>query len=121
MQRDDLVAKENLQQIITTLGEEELGKRIKTKDLGVDIFDELENKTLTVKKLIDYFYNTKYAMKTANNLLKDFKNVKIAEYYENTFKIKIYKQSDETKTIGYVFGTIEDNVRKSFYLILIFL
>jgi hypothetical protein len=70
------------------------------------------NKTLTVKKLIDYFYHTKFAIKCINNLLKDFKSVKIAEYYENTFKIKIYKQPDESKSIGYVFGNIEDNVKK---------
>lgn len=63
-----------------------------------------------MKKLIDYFHHTKYAIKTVSALLKDFKNVKIAEYYDNTFKIKIYKQQDESKSIGYVFGTIEDNV-----------
>ena len=107
-----MVTQENLKTIINKLDEEELGKRIKPKDLGIDINDELINKTLTVGKLINYFYHTKYAIKCVNNLLKDFKSVKIAEYYENTFKIKIYKQPDESKSIGYVFGTIEDNVKK---------
>jgi hypothetical protein len=71
----------------------------------------MKNKTLTIKRLIDYFYHTKHVIKTVGSLIKDFKDIKIAEYYDNTFKIKIYKQSDESKTIGYVFGAIEDNVK----------
>ncbi len=64
-----------------------------------------------MKKLIDYFYHSKHVIKTIGTLIRDFKNIKIAEYYDNTFKIKIYKEKDENKSIGYVFGSIEDNVR----------
>lgn len=65
---------------------------------------------MNAKKLVDFIHNNKYALKAIKILSQNFSNIKIAEYYENTFKIKIYKQANESKTIGYVFGTIEDIV-----------
>jgi len=41
--------------------------------------------------------------------------IKIAEYYENTYKVKIYKQDKDMKSIGFVFGLVEDIVINSFY------
>jgi hypothetical protein len=38
-----MVTQESLKTIISKLDEEELGKRIKPKDLGIDINDEVKN------------------------------------------------------------------------------
>lgn len=92
--------------------------------MGTDINDEviyffiyllfiiikLTNGTLTVKKLIDFIHNSKFVVKLITKLLNSFSTIKIAEYYENTYKVKIYKQDREMKSIGFVFGVVEDNV-----------
>ena len=57
-----------------------------------------------MKKLIDFIHNTKYAIKLVGELLKNFSNIKIAEYYENTFKIKIYKQRVKNYRIRFWIG-----------------
>lgn len=49
-----MVTKENLESIISKLGEEELGKRIKSKDLGIDIYEEV-----TKLKIINKFLSLK--------------------------------------------------------------
>ena len=61
---------------------------------------------MSLKKLLDFIHNTKYAIKLIDKLLPNFGSIKIAEYYENTFKIKIYKQAKEEKSIGFVFGLV---------------
>jgi hypothetical protein len=68
-----------------------------------------------VKKLIDFIHNSKYAAKLISFLLINFSTIKIAEYYENTYKIKIYKQDRDMKSIGFVFGLLEDNVKLIYF------
>jgi len=60
--------------------------------------------------LLDFIHNSKCAIKLIKQLLNNFSNIKIAEYYENTYKIKIYKQDKDMKSIGFVFGLVEDIV-----------
>lgn len=74
----------------------------------------MRNGTLTVKKLLDFIHNSKYTIKLIKQLLSNFTTIKIAEYYENTFKVKIYKQDKDMKSIGFVFGLVEDIVNKNY-------
>ena len=70
---------------------------------------KIRNK-LPVERLIRWIYLTSNAWNCFSELLSDFPNISIIEYYGSNFKAKIYREGTESKSIGYLFGKFEEMV-----------
>ena len=65
---------------------------------------------ITNKKLIQWTFYTENFLKSVNKILDYFDDVSLIEYFDNTFKLKIKKNSDAKKnpTNGFLFTFIEE-------------
>jgi hypothetical protein len=65
---------------------------------------------VTNKKLIEWVFYTESFLKCVNKFLDYFHDVKLVEYFDNSFKLEIRKNSDGRRnpTNGFLFSFIED-------------
>ena len=61
---------------------------------------------VTVKSIVQWNHVHSFGRKMIEKLVDNFKEVEIVEQYNDYFKLKVPKV--EGKTIGYLFGLIED-------------
>lgn len=66
--------------------------------------------SITNKNLIEWIFYTENFLKTVDKILNYFEDVSLVEYFDNSFKLKIKKNSDIKRdpTNGFLFTFIDD-------------
>lgn len=79
---------------------------IKPDNLGCEIYNDMSLQGSTsITRLIEFNHNTTSIIRLIEELLKIFDFVEIAEYWENTYTLKINKKDDIS--IGLLFGLFD--------------
>lgn len=79
---------------------------IKPDNLGCEIYNDMSLQGCTsITRLIEFNHNTTSIIRLIEELLKIFDFVEIAEYWENTYTLKINKKDDIS--IGLLFGLFD--------------
>lgn len=75
--------------------------------------EENEKTTITIKSFCKYVYYMENILELISNLLAHFKSINVIYVYENNIKLKLPKSDDQnTPTIGFLLGMLEENKRK---------
>ena len=83
-----------------------IASEIKEGGLGNDLVsEELETGAVDFNSFANWLYIEDAGMNIVNRLTEHFPSVEILEHYNDYFKLRIPRGD---KTIGYVFGFIED-------------
>ena len=86
------------------------------KDLfGGKLWDELNrNGYIYLNKIILWLYYLKCSLKLIKLIKRYFKEISCVDYNENNFVFRIKRNKEEgEKTIGFLFGLIEDNINNN--------
>ena len=86
-----------------------------TKDrLGGKIIEEINyGGYVYLSRIISWIYFLENALKMIQIILKDFPEIHCSDYGENNFVFKIKRnRNEDEKSIGYLFGIIEENSNK---------
>ena len=68
---------------------------------------------VNLSRIISWIYFLENALKMIQIILKDFPEIHCSDYGENNFVFKIKRnRNEDEKTIGYLFGIIEENSNK---------
>jgi len=67
-----------------------------------------------VKRLVEWTFYTENALSAIAKILSHFENISIIEFWDNIFKLKIKKNSNNS-SIGFLFGLFED-LKVEFFL-----
>lgn len=85
---------------------------IKPDNLGCEIYNDMSLQGNTsITRLIEFNHYTTSIIRLIEELLKMFDSVEIAEYWENTYTLKINKKDDVS--IGLLFGLF-DQIKEKF-------
>ena len=105
---------ENMENILKKYNLDKYAKQLQKESLGGKIMEEIEAyKYVHFSRIITWIYYLNNALNMIKIILKDFPEVHCTDYGENNliFKIKRNKSEGE-KSIGYLFGIIEENKSK---------
>ncbi len=82
--------------------------QIKEGGIGSDLYFEAQigGGTVRVKNFVNYIYTLHMGIQVITVLTRQFKQVDLIEQCSDYFKFRVPR---EDKTIGYLFGLIEDN------------
>ena len=114
---EDKEAQVNLNNIETFLNKYNLmqfHQELKAERLGGKIIEEINaGGYVYLSRIISWIYFLENALKMVQIILNDFPEIHCSDYGENNFvfKIKRNRNTDE-KSIGYLFGIIEENNHK---------
>ena len=105
---------QNLEKILEKYNLEKFKKQLKKELLGGKIIEEIEAcGYVYLGKIISWIFYIENALKMIKIILKDFPEIHCTEYGENNLVFKIKRKKDEgEKSIGYLFGIIEENKNK---------
>ena len=114
---EDREAQINLTNISSFLQKYNLLKfmqELKTDRLGGKIIEEINaGGYVYLSRIISWIYFLENALKMVEIILVDFPEIHCSDYGENNFVFKIKRnRKEEDKSIGYLFGIIEENNRK---------
>ena len=114
---EDKEAEINLDNIEIYLGKYNLvnfSKELKNNRLGGKIIEEINfSGYIHLSKIIAWIYFLENALKMIQIILLDFPEIHCSDYGENNFIFKIKRNKKENgKSIGYLFGIIEENSNK---------
>ena len=86
-------------------------QELKKDRLGGKIIEEIDfGGYVYLSRIISWIYFLENALKMIQIILKDFPEIHCSDYGENNFVFKIKrKRNEEEKSIGYLFGIIEEN------------
>jgi len=105
---------ENMENILKKYNLDKYAKQLQKESLGGKIMEEIEAyKYVHFSRIITWIYYLDNALNMIKIILKDFPEIHCTDYGENNliFKIKRNKSEGE-KSIGYLFGIIEENKNK---------
>ena len=113
----DIEAKIDLNNISTFLEKYNLtqfNQELKKDRLGGKIIEEINAcGYVFFKRIISWIYFLENALNMIEIILKDFPEIHCSDYGENNFVFKIKRNRNENeKSIGYLFGIIEENNHK---------
>lgn len=76
--------------------------------MGHDLWKEAQDnfQTVCVQSVIIWYNVHKHGRRIIGRLLDDFKTLEVVEQYSDYFKLKVPKV--EGKSIGFLFGLVED-------------
>ena len=117
IKNEDKEAQVNLNNIETFLNKYNLmqfHQELKAERLGGKIIEEINaGGYVYLSRIISWIYFLENALKMVQIILNDFPEIHCSDYGENNFvfKIKRNRNTDE-KSIGYLFGIIEENNHK---------
>jgi len=107
--KDDHVKDHEISQIFTKLGKPKYVDLLKPDNLGSEIYDEfVSKKDCSVKKLVNWLFFVENLMSVCGRLMAFYKDIVIAEFYDNNFKLKLKAQDNGNTSIGFLFGLFED-------------
>ena len=114
---EDREAQVNLTNISIFLQKYDLLKfsqELKADRLGGKIIEEIKaGGYVYLNRIISWIYFLENALKMVEIILKDFPEIHCSDYGENNFVFKIKRnRNEEDKSIGYLFGIIEENNNK---------
>ena len=114
---EDKEAKINLNNLGTYLEKYNLSnfrKELTKERLGGKIIEEINfGGYVYFNRIISWIYFLENALKMIQIILKDFPEIHCSDYGENNFVFKIKRnRKEEEKSIGYLFGIIEENSNK---------
>jgi len=83
-------------------------EQISAGGIGSDLFLEAEqnNGTIRLQNLVNYVFTQQYGIKVVKLLGSQFEFVELIEQCSDFFKLRM---SREDKTIGYLFGLMDDS------------
>ena len=86
-------------------------EELKKDRLGGKIIEEIDfGGYVYLSRIISWIYFLENALKMIQIILKDFPEIHCSDYGENNFVFKIKrKRNEDEKSIGYLFGIIEEN------------
>jgi len=89
-------------------------KELTNERLGGKIIEEINFGTyVNLSRIISWIYFLENALKMIQVILSDFPEIHCSDYGENNFVFKIKRnRNEDEKTIGYLFGIIEENSNK---------
>ena len=89
-------------------------KELTNERLGGKIIEEINfGSYVNLSRIISWIYFLENALKMIQIILKDFPEIHCSDYGENNFVFKIKRnRNEDEKTIGYLFGIIEENSNK---------
>ena len=89
-------------------------QELKADRLGGKIIEEIKaGGYVYLNRIISWIYFLENALKMVEIILKDFPEIHCSDYGENNFVFKIKRnRNEEDKSIGYLFGIIEENNNK---------
>ena len=89
-------------------------KELRKERLGGKIIEEINfGGYVYLTRIISWIYFLKNALKIIQIILIDFPEIRCSDYGDNNFVFKIKrKRNEEEKSIGYLFGIIEENSNK---------
>ena len=89
-------------------------QELKKDRLGGKIIEEIDfGGYVYLSRIISWIYFLENALKMIQIILKDFPEIHCSDYGENNFVFKIKrKRNEDEKSIGYLFGIIEENSNK---------
>ena len=105
---------DNMENILKKYNLDKYAKQLQKESLGGKIVEEIEAyKFVHFSRIITWIYYLDNALNMIKIILKDFPEIHCTDYGENNlvFKIKRNKSEGE-KSIGYLFGMIEENKSK---------
>jgi hypothetical protein len=89
-------------------------KELKNNRLGGKIIEEINfSGYIHLSKIIAWIYFLENALKMIQIILLDFPEIHCSDYGESNFVFKIKRnRNEDEKSIGYLFGIIEENSNK---------
>ena len=98
-----------IEQMRASLFPEELLNEIRVDGMGSELVREANLDSvgnIRVQHLMEWVHIMKHGMRVVRYLCKEFGTVELLENYNNYFKLRVLRQN---KSIGFVFGLIEEN------------
>ena len=104
----------NIENFFKKIKSEKYIEQLKKEMLGGKIIEEIEAcGYVYLGRIISWVYYIKNALSLIDIILKDFPEIHCTDYGENNMVFKIKRnKNEEEKSIGYLFGIIEENKNK---------
>ena len=101
----------NIEMILRRYQLQKFSSLLKKESLGGKIVEEIEScGYVFISRIISWIYYLENALNMIKIILNDFPEIHCTDYGDNNFVFKIKRNKNEgEKTIGYLFGIVEDN------------
>ena len=108
------VGKDSFDEDFNNFGINKYKEQFKPELFGGKLLKELNNKgTLPLKKIVRWMFYVKSVLKLIQKIKEYFETIFCVDYKDNNFAFRIERKRQEgEKTIGFLFGFIEDNKKK---------
>ena len=112
--KEEQINLENITIFLEKYNLNRFNQELKKDRLGGKIIEEIDfGGYVYLSRIISWIYFLENALKMIQIILKDFPEIHCSDYGENNFVFKIKrKRNEDEKSIGYLFGIIEENSNK---------
>ena len=112
--KEEQINLENINIFLEKYNLNHFNQELKKDRLGGKIIEEIDfGGYVYLSRIISWIYFLENALKMIQIILKDFPEIHCSDYGENNFVFKIKrKRNEDEKSIGYLFGIIEENSNK---------
>ena len=110
MERKQLITRDEVATVLEKLGKKDYMEEISEERIGNHIEKELKvNEHVQVCSVVNWTHYVTCAMKMIKKVKEHFNDVILSEHIENNFLFKVTKEEGKNKSIGFLFGLIEEN------------
>ena len=110
MERKQLITRDEVATVLEKLGKKDYMEEISEERIGNHIEKELKvNERVQVCSVVNWTHYVTCAMKMIKKVKEHFNDVILSEHIENNFLFKVKKEEGKNKSIGFLFGLIEEN------------
>ena len=110
MERKHMINREEIGNVLAKLGKGDYFDEISENRMGNHIEKELRlNEQVQVCQIVNWTHYVTCAMKMIKKVKEHFNDVILSEHIENNFLFKVKKEQGKNKSIGFLFGLIEEN------------